>query len=654
MNNDEKIKLANERFTLAQTYWKDHFNQAKLELDQLAGDQWDQRTKYLREQDGRPCLTLNRISNFIRNLNTRNREANLQIKISDENDDETTKVVNELIRQISSKNSIENHLDSASYYQIANGLSFIRLFADFENYYDFDQKLKIETIPDPSNVLMDPSSKEFLMTDSNFVFIFTKMTKDEFLSTIGKNSKIKQKMTFSNKLTKSISPLVIDKDTIIVTEYYYKEFSDTKIYKYVNPISNEIKIIDKSGLKDLDDQFILVNEKDVRKCEVKHCLFDGVEFYNETTIPSMSIPVIPVIGEDIWLNDKRKFYGAVKHAMDAQKILNYSLSISLEVADLQAKTPWLVEESSISGYEHFYRDSNSRNYAFLPFKKTPPIRSSVNTDISALMSIKQESGNDIQQIFGVFDTQLGEQSTAESGVAINARNSSSNKNVYVYKDNLMKSVKRIGEIIIEMLPEYYNGQNLTVKDTLGNSNKVVVNLDKTKFYDVTVTESKTDANAKQDLNIKLMDLATKLPSAAPLLIDAIVKNSDINDPKLISRLQTLLPPGILDMEKQDNMSVEDLRASIFQSQQQLAQLTQQIQELTTENESLKSSSDLENRKLELEQMKLKMEYDIKSKELLVKQTEIELDFNQKNHELSLNEQKLAFEAVGIETDNLSV
>lgn len=668
-NNETAVDIANRRFTVASKYWRtEFFARAAKELEFASGEkQWDDYTKMAREQDGRPCLQLNRIGTYLRNLNARNRAANLSITVKSQTSATNAQAdtFNAILKKITEDSKIENALDASSYYQIATGLGYIRVTADYANYYDFDQNLTIEHIADPSTVYYDPACKDMLFADAEYAFVVTTLHKDEYKALVP-SSKISESMSRSGKFAHNVSPMILDQDHIIVAEYYYKEWSDITLYKYADPATGETKVVEKSKSKLVTDNFVKVNERKTRKCVVKHCLFDGTEMHNETELPGLQrMPVIPLLGETAWNNGRLNISGAVRNAIDAQRLLNYSISIGLECADLAAKSPWIVQDASIDGYEDFWRDASSRNYAYLPYRKNTeaPVRNSVNTDISALMSIKQESANDIQSIFGVFDTQLGDESNAESGVAIQSRNSAAQKNTFVYLDNLLKTTKEIGRVLVDAIPHYYNGRNIEIQNSDGTSQIINVKLDEMHNLNVIAAEQQQDVTQKQLLNNALLDISTKLPNAAPLLLDAIVANSDLpNAEKIVARLKTLLPPEVQQMENNsENMSPDELKAALAaqemqvnQGQKQMQDMQQQLQAAQQEIDKLKSDNSLAEMKLQLEQIKAQQDYDIAQKELLIEQTKIETNYAIETHKLQYAEVKLASEVAGVKSDDVEI
>jgi len=69
LSDDEIIREAREAFELAADYEAENRRDA---LDDLRfarlGEQWPERVKRERELDGRPCLTINRLPAFIRQV----------------------------------------------------------------------------------------------------------------------------------------------------------------------------------------------------------------------------------------------------------------------------------------------------------------------------------------------------------------------------------------------------------------------------------------------------------------------------------------------------------------------------------------------------------------------------------------------------------
>lgn len=660
----EQIDTANSRYQKANSYWEPLFKRIAEEKRFLCGDQWDSQLKVLRETDGRPCVQVPRLSNFVRQLHSQIRQSEVEIDVNAENNGtkQQADIIKAIIKKIENQSSVENSYDQAGLDSIVGGWGVLRVYGEYKSKNTFDQDLFIESIYDPTTVFFDPNSTCPIFSDSKYAFIEAIMTKEEYAQKIGQKSKIldtSKLVGFSTKL----SPNIIDDEHISVLEYYYKEYKEDTIYKLQNVITGETAVSREAPDPSIME-IVVIEKRKIEKCIIHHCLFDGVEFHNQTIIPGECIPLVPVVGETTFINRVRFIKGAVRDSLDTQRILNYTASTQLEMIDLAPKSPWLVTDDAIAGYEDSWQDANSRNYSYLVYNSrasAPPQRMPAGVDVGPIAAIKAQAENDLQAVFGVYDASLGNASNEISGTAINARVNQSNKSTFVYKDNLHKAIKQIGKVLVEMIPHYYNGRVETLSITNGTDVRVPVEIDPNADFQVDVIEIKNTETQRQELNSELLKLAQAIPQVQPLIADYIVKNSDITGTEpLVARLSTLLPPEIRQMESQNINDPRQLQSVLNQKAQEaqqlnatLQQLQMQLQQLQVENDKLKSDNSLEQQKLEQDRQKAQMEYQYKNKALQIDATKMKLDFDLSVQQQKLEEHKLMLEAVGVNTDQLS-
>jgi hypothetical protein len=650
----QEIDEANTRYTQAKGYWTPYYARCAEELAFLS-EQWRSDLRNQRESEGRPVVQLPRIQNFIRQLLSQNRQSKprLLVSASENSSKENADIVNGIIRKTEAVSNADSAYDYASEYAVKTGLGFIRVYTDYRHWSSFDQDVYIESIYDPSTVYFDPASRGHLFEDADYVFIETTMSREDYANRIGSSTKLTElaKLVGFNKAT----PMGVDSDHIIVLEYIRKVYKKSTVYKYANISTNEVRITT-APVDELN--WVLVNQRTTSKCEIRHSLFDGIEFHSTTTFPGEILPVIPVIGEQQFINRVRQLKGVIKDSMDVQRIMNYAASVQLETVDLAPKVPWLVEEGAIEGYENEWREANSRNYSYLVYKARngvqPPQRMPVDTNITGITSIKQQADADMQAIFGIFDASLGNASPDNSGVAIQTRVNQSSQSTYIYKDNLFKSIRQVGRIISDIIPTFYNGRTINIIQADGTDQTVTVNIPDTDVFEISIKEGPTNESARQSLNADLMQLVTAMPQAAPLLADYIIRNSDIpGTDRLVARLQTLLPVEVRQIESAgENMKPEELQALMMQQQQEAqqlnahaAELEQTVAKLTQEIQALKS----DNR---LDAERQRQDYEIKSKQLQLDATKLELDFQLQSQNIRLQTAKLELEASGVKTDQI--
>lgn len=657
MAKQTPAQLAVKRFNLAKDYWGPRHRQMTEDIKFLHGDQWNPAVKALRELDGRPCLVLPRLNAFVRQLNAINSQAKPAITLSSDLEGEVIASVEGLI------SSIENSTDAAFQYglagndAIAGGLGALRVYSEYENNSSFSQNLRIEAILDPTSVYFDPASVEFDFADGKFVFIAKQVTLDELKGLVGDSAKV---VKDARRLgLRKTTELAIDAETLTLLEYYWVETKQVTLYRYVyqgRDYITEIKLPD-------DDYATLISSRTINKNTVKYALFDGVELHNETEFPASRIPVIPVIGEQSFVAGQRIIKGAVQDSKHAQRVSNFAASVQLEIIDQLPKAPWLIDPDAIDGYEDEWRQSATRNFAYLPYKarsnSIAPTRAQTSIDTSPIASVKQQADDDMRNIFGVFETAVGDNPQAESGVALKTRIAQSSQATYVYRDNLYRAIREIGKVLVEAIPVFYGGRTVQVPTVDGKAVPFVVPQRLDPNVKVEIDKRPTSETAKQALTDTLMNIATKLPSAAPLVTDYVVANLDIpGKDKLVARLKTLLPDQVRQLESQE-LSQEDAASMVAALQQQAAQSTETVTKLTADAEALAKENELLKHELRMTKLakdddlaKAQLDYDVELKRLELDTIKLQLEYEKDMTTLRLSEQKIGLATTGIDTDAL--
>src|SRR3990167_6488239 len=126
----EFLAIARERF---QTIVSAETQLRKDMMDDLefrASDQWDTKTKAIREQEDRPCLVINRLPQFIRQVTNAQRSSNLAVKVTgvdDQADVKTAEVIQGLIRHIEQQSDASVAYSTAGEHQATMGRGYWRV-----------------------------------------------------------------------------------------------------------------------------------------------------------------------------------------------------------------------------------------------------------------------------------------------------------------------------------------------------------------------------------------------------------------------------------------------------------------------------------------------------------------------------------------------
>ena len=179
------IKDALERFEESQS--GSVLNRTHAEKDirfARLGEQWPDDIRKLRAAEGRPCLTINRLPTFIRQIVNEARQNTPAIKVTPSDnfaDIKTAEVINGLVRAIQNgRRKADVAYDTAIEHAISGGFGFFRIGIDYVNADTFDMEAYIDRIPNPLMVHWDVSTTEFDSSDWNYAFVSDFLTPETF------------------------------------------------------------------------------------------------------------------------------------------------------------------------------------------------------------------------------------------------------------------------------------------------------------------------------------------------------------------------------------------------------------------------------------------------------------------------------------------
>ena len=667
---DEILETAHKRYNAGFQHWSEFFQDSHEILRFADGDQWDQQKRALRDQKLLPVLTANLIGTFIRHITGEIRQNTPSIQVDPKDkgaSQETAEKFADLIRAIEQQSDASLAYDVAANYAAITGLGFIRIRSEREDWDKFEQRLVIDAIADPETVLIDPLHKKLDGSDAEWCFIIQKLTKEEYNRQFQNSrlSEIIHQSDFStNNRAGTSSNDWINENEIIIAEYYWKEYTPKTIYKIMDVMTGQIYTSeDKPAKEDLDmGLYVIVDQFNTNKCEVKWCKINDVEILEETTWPGKNIPIVAVKCQELWIEGKRHIKGMVKDAVDPQMNLNYFTSVQAELTALAPRAPWVLTAKQVQGYEDDYQNANSSAIAFLKYNpdgnEPPPQRQSLEVPIQASMAQCTQQKENIKMIFGIQDASLGMPGNEISGTAIVARQQQAHIANYHIYDNLTKAIAQVGNILLEAIPVFYADER-DVQIIKRNKESAIISIngpdDKhnltTGGYGVVVETGPSYATKRQEAVTEMITFAAGLqPQQSALISDMIARNADWPGAKeLAQRLALTLPPQIQQAEAATENDI-DPKAQLAMAMSQLQQLQQQLQvadqmvqvghqeviRLGQENQMLKTKSQVDLTKAEndktlaekqmmLDELTTELEYRVKMRELTIQEAELKLE-----------------------------
>jgi hypothetical protein len=609
-SKEDMLREARERAARAVTAWSHNFKAAKEDIVFLAGEQWPEDIRKERQDEGRPCLTLNKLPQYVDQVlgdQRQNRpaihvhpveadntqDAQKTPNIAGNNDYSLSEIYESLIRNIEYTSNAEAHYDSAFQHSVEGGFGWLRVLTKYSAEDSFDQDLCIKHINNRFAVLMDPDCSEPDYSDANWCFIGEKMSREEF------------KKRYPRKAVGDLTDAEHGEyswwldEGVRVAEYFYREPANRELLLLSDGRTvwqDEVE----SVLDELQDMGVTVKRvRKVKTYQVKWMKITAHDILeSEITWPGSTIPVIPVLGKEITLGDKTYYRGLIRFAKDAQNMHNFWMTAATERVALAPKAPWVAPAEAIEGYETEWENANRTNHSVLRYNALAgvdrPARDQPPSMPSAELQLALSATDEMKATIGLYDASVGNEGNETSGKAILARQRQGDRGTFTYIDNLSRAIRRVGQVLIELIPRIYDADRvvrLRFEDGEGDwvqinqmitdeetGKDVLVNDIAVGKFDVTVNAGPSYQTQRMEAADSLMQFVQAVPSSGAVVIDLIAKNMDWPGAQEIARrLQKTLPPGILDADEMEEAGIEppqpspEQQADMAKSQATMAQ-----------------------------------------------------------------------------------
>lgn len=615
------IEEAHERFKRVSEY--ESTNRADA-LDDLKfarlGEQWPLDIRRTREMEGRPCLTINRMPSFIRQVVNDSRQNKPSIKchpVDSNADPKVADLLNGVIRNIEVSSNADIAYDTAIDFAVTCGIGYFRITTDYAHDDTFDMDILMNRVINPFTVYPDCDATEGDGSDWAYCFVTEWMDNDEF--------KVKwpkaEPLDWDGNSLGDREALWIQEDKVRVAEYWTRE-EDTKT---IVMLSNG-KVLD---LKDYDaneDIFTaasltIINKRDAKSWKVTQHWIAGDQLLESNDWAGTYIPIVPVYGDEINVDGKKYYQSLIRHAKDSQRMFNYWRTTSTELVALTPKTPFIGKTGAFDTDISKWNTANVKSHAFIEYDgDVPPQRQPFAGAPAGALQEALNASDDIKSIIGIYDASLGARSNETSGKAIMARQREGDVSTFHFIDNMSRAIRHAGRILVDLIPKVYDKprvlriigedktpKNMQVNKTFTDDKGIEQLYDLTNGkYDVTVEAGASYTSRREEAVAAITELIRSYPPAAPILGDVMVKMMDFPDAEKISnRLKAMLPPLIQKMESEEDgippeaqAIVGQMQAQLQQTQQQMQQGMQQFQQMQTENEQLKADKQAEFAKIQ--------------------------------------------------------
>lgn len=588
---DEIIKEALDRFEESESgsaynrdSWYEDIKFARM------SEQWPEDVKKLRQQEARPCLTINKLAPLIRQVVNEARQNKPGIKVSPVDngaDVNTAEVIAGLVRSIERNSSAEVAYDTAIDHAVSGGFGFFRIGTDYVHPMSFEQECRIERIPSALMVNWDVNSTKFDASDWEYAFVSEFLTDEQFKKQYPGATPVDFEGEFSE-----MAQYWLQEEKVRLAEYWQRsetkkkivQLSDGSIHREDQMPKLAKQMLRAAGIniqgmsKDemvravmAGSGLTVARERESTFFTVKRRIISGVEVLKEEEWPGSMIPICPVWGDEVYFDGRRYFRSMIQDARDPQAMHNFWRSASTELVALAPRAPFMMQEGSMptdATEKAKWETANTRSHAYLLYGRNAtaaPQRQPFAQIPAGALQEAISANEDIQATTGVYPSAIGARSNETSGRAILARERQSNVSNFHFMDNLSRAIGYCGRCLVEIIPQIYSDREsirilgedykekviklTTDNPGIGPDGKPLLYNLSVGHYDVSVSSGPSFATQREELRETLIEIMQRVPDAAPVIGDVLLETMDVpGADRIAKRLHALLPPAVLAAE----------------------------------------------------------------------------------------------------------
>jgi hypothetical protein len=566
--------------------------EALQDIKFAAGDQWPVEIQNSRNVEARPCLTINKIDAYVRQVTNQQRMQRPRIKVHPVNnlaDYKIAQVIEGMTRHIEVNSNADTAYDTAFDYAVRMGWGYWRVNTRYVSEDSFDQEIYIDTIDNPFTVYFDPNSILPDGSDAERCLITTVLDKKVFKDYYPDAD---DGANFTQRSTGDDTASWITKEDIRVAEYFWIERERAKLYllsdgsRHFADSDQFFARVEASGLT-------VVDERDSFRKAVKWCKMTALEVLEEKTWAGKYIPVVPCYGAQVIVDDKRKKYGLVRFAKDPQRMYNFWRTSMTESVALAPKAKWLLAEGQDEGHENEWALANIKSSPVLRYKQKDiegvpapvPTRLQPEPPPQGIMEAAGAISADLQMVLGILDpNQLP--SGNISGKALQGQQNQTDLSNFHFYDNMTRSIRHTGKILLDLIPHIYDTERVMRiigsdgqpdMTTINQLNEVGEMLNDVTVgeYDVVMDTGPGFQTKRQQAVEAMMPLLTGNEQLFNIAGDLVFRNMDFPGADVIAdRLAAMNPMAQIDEKSDIPMQAQ---MELANSKKQIQDMQQQLQ-----------------------------------------------------------------------------
>jgi hypothetical protein len=592
-SRDDFLKDMREEYELDIEFDRVNREQAVEDKKFMAGEQWDPIV--LEQRKGLPCLVINSVPQFVAQLVGDWRENKRAVKVlpTENGDTAIADVRADLIRSIETQSRAERVYDNTFESTVSCGDGAFRVAVEYAKDDVFDQDIFIRPIDDSLAVVWDRLSVDPTGRDARHCFVDDLIPTKDFERKWPKSKPSELSTRTYNEMTAS---RWVENEGVRVTEYWRLIDRNRLLCLFAD---GSVRFIDEN----LDD--LILKHGDPVKTRIAPCTYAQMHLVTGFEILSgpyeyrlNRVPIIRMSGRVVNISGTRIRYGLVRWMKDSVRLRNFWRSVAAEQLGYAPKAQWIAPESAVEGREDEFRRGHLSRDPLLVYNDdatAPPERLAPPPMQTALHQEAEINVQDMKDVTGIHDASLGIKSNETSGRAINARQREGDVASITYYDNGNAAVLEAGDVVNQLIGQIYDGTRIV---------RIIGEDEKLKFlkindpsdpdspdlsvgrYDVALSTGANYTTRRVEAAQAMMDAVQVWPELLRVAGDLVAKAQDWPGAEDLSeRLKKTIPQQFLDPEDQT------------QADPQIQQLQMEMQALAQENQMLKTSKELEFKKL---------------------------------------------------------
>jgi hypothetical protein len=360
--------------------------------------------------------------------------------------------------------------------QVDGGIGYMLIETAYVSNKTRDQDIYLKASRDPTGVYLDPWIREPDGLDANFGFVFERMPRKEFNR---KHPKWKNKVGTA-PIDSAFSDWISDKEIMLVKYFRKNPAKDTFVWynvegaDAVEKLASEIKKesgpeIYKALMDDIKEGKIEGGTRSVNDDNVEWFLIAGDQIIERGDWAGKYVPICRCVGRELVIDATLDRKGHTRPLIDAQRMLNYNASMSVEIVALQPKSPFMAPARAIEGQEKF-KTLNINGYPVILYNdiddEAPvelqrieaPQRLAPPAPSEAHEKAQQTAERQMMMISGQWQQQTGQHDNKfpESGEAIGQRKEQGDTATWHFVEHLSDMDRAIGVQLLDLIPKIYD------------------------------------------------------------------------------------------------------------------------------------------------------------------------------------------------------